>query len=38
MMVTNNEVSFEKAKQHIAKGCQLKDDEWTILGIARYAT
>jgi len=38
MMVTNNEALVEKAKERIAKGYQPKDDEWTILGTARYAT
>ena len=38
IMVTNNEVSAEEAKNLSAKGCQPGDDEWEKLGIARYVT
>ena len=36
IMVTNNEVSAEEAKNLSSKGCQPGDDEWEKLGIARY--
>lgn len=36
--VTNNEVSFEEAKQLVAQGLRQGDEEWERLGIARYVT
>lgn len=38
IMVTNNEVSAEEAKNLTEKGFQPGDDEWENLGIARYVT
>lgn len=38
IMVTNNEVSADEAKNLTAKGFQPGDDEWEKLGIARYVT
>lgn len=38
IMVTNNEVSAEEAKDLTEKGFQPGDDEWENLGIARYVT
>ena len=38
IIVTNNEVSAEEAKQLLEKGFQPGDDEWNALGIARYVT
>ena len=38
IMVTNNEVSDEEAKNLRAKGYQPGDEEWEKLGIARYVT
>lgn len=36
IMVTNNEVSADEAKALTAQGYQPGDEEWEILGIARY--
>lgn len=38
IMVTNNEVSAEEAKNLTAKGFQPGDNEWEKFGIARYVT
>ena len=38
IMVTNNEVSADEAKDFIAKGIHPGDDEWNAKGIARYVT
>ena len=38
IMVTNNEVSDEEAKQLSKQGYRPGDDEWERLGIARYVT
>lgn len=38
IMVTNNEVSDEEAKDLMRKGYKPGDDEWEKLGIARYVT
>lgn len=38
IMVTNNEVSAEEAKDLLAKGYRHGDDEWNNLGIARHVT
>lgn len=38
IMVTNNEVSADEAKDLTEKGYQPGDDEWEKLGIARYVT
>ena len=38
IMVTNNEVSVEEAKDLMAKGYMPGDEEWNKLGIARYVT
>ena len=38
VMVTNNEVSVEEAKDLIGRGYQPGDKEWNDLGIARYVT
>lgn len=38
IMVTNNEVSNDEAKELLANGYQPGDDEWEALGIARYVT
>ena len=38
IMVTNNEVSVEEAKQLAAQGFQPGDEEWERLGIAHYVT
>lgn len=38
IMVTNNEVSGEEAKDLLKKGHQPGDDAWNELGIARYVT
>ena len=38
IMVTNNEVSDEEAKQLSKQGYKPGDDEWERLGIARYVT
>lgn len=38
IMVTNNEVSVDEAKDLTEKGIQPGDDKWNELGIARYVT
>lgn len=38
IMVTNNEVSADEAKEFLAKGVHPGDDEWNAKGIARYVT
>ena len=38
IMVTNNEVSADEAKEFLAKGIHPGDDEWNAKGIARYVT
>ena len=38
IIVTNNEVSAEEAKQLLDKGFHPGDEEWNALGIARYVT
>lgn len=38
IMITNNEVSADEAKQLAAKGHRPGDDKWNELGIARYVT
>ncbi len=38
IMVTNNEVSDEEAKSLRKRGYKPGDDEWEVLGIARYVT
>ena len=38
IIVTNNEVSEDEAKQLEAKGIQRGSDEWNAMGIARYVT
>ena len=38
IMVTNNEVSVDEAKDLTEKGYQPGDEEWNKLGIARYVT
>ena len=38
IMVTNNEVSADEAKEFLAMGVHPGDDEWNAKGIARYVT
>ena len=38
VLVTNNEVSADEAKNLTKKGCKPGDEEWEKLGIARYVT
>ena len=38
ILVTNNEVSADEAKDFLAKGIKPFDDEWDAKGIARYVT
>lgn len=38
IMVTNNEVSADEAKEFLAKDVHPGDDEWNAKGIARYVT
>ena len=38
ILVTNNEVSADEAKNLTKKGCKPGDEEWEKLGIARYVT
>ena len=38
ILVTNNEVSEDEAKELIKKGCTQGDDEWERIGIAHYVT
>ena len=38
IMVTNNEVSSDEARNLTARGCKPGDEEWEKLGIARYVT
>lgn len=38
VLVTNNEVSADEARNLSAQGCQPGDPEWERLGIARYVT
>jgi len=38
IVVTNNEVSVEEAKELTARGVRVGDDDWNAMGVARYIT